>query len=95
MAKVKNISDGPRGAYNGTALVMAEPGEVIEADDFNDEWFAKGGKATADDDGGEKHLSQMNKAELLDVAAAEGVEVEDGATNSAIKEAIEAAREAA
>lgn len=92
MAKVTNISDGPRGAYLKGVLVMAERGETIEADDFNDEWFAKGGKAKAADEGGEKHLSQMNKAELLEVAAAEGVDVADDATNAAIKEAIEANR---
>jgi hypothetical protein len=39
MAKVKNISNGPRGAWQGEALVIAEPGEVIEADDFAEEWF--------------------------------------------------------
>lgn len=43
MALVKNISDGPRGAYNGGMLVMANPGEVIEADDFAPEWFASDG----------------------------------------------------
>lgn len=45
MAKVTNISDGPRGAYLDGVLVMAEIGQVIEADDFNDEWF---GPAKAD-----------------------------------------------
>ena len=40
-AKVTNISNGPRGAYLGGVLVMAEAGETIEADDFADEWFAK------------------------------------------------------
>lgn len=39
MPSVRNISTGPRGAYNGGALVMANPGEVIEADDFAPEWF--------------------------------------------------------
>lgn len=39
MATVKNISTGPRGAWQGTVLVMAEPGETIEADDFEAEWF--------------------------------------------------------
>jgi hypothetical protein len=34
MAKVTNISNGPRGAYNEGVLVMADPGETIEADDF-------------------------------------------------------------
>jgi hypothetical protein len=43
-------------------LVMAEPGQVIEADDYADEWFKKAsGKAAADDDGGEKALADMNK----------------------------------
>jgi hypothetical protein len=39
MAQVKNISDGPRGAYLSKDLVIAEVGEVIEADDFAPEWF--------------------------------------------------------
>lgn len=41
MASVKNVSTGARGAYLDGALVMAEPGEVIEADDFVAEWFAE------------------------------------------------------
>ena len=40
-AKITNISNGPRGAYLDGTLVFAEPGEEIEADDFNEEWFAK------------------------------------------------------
>jgi hypothetical protein len=96
MAKVKNISNGPRGAYNDGVLVMAEPGQVIQADDYADEWFKKAsGKAADDDDGGEKALAKMNKTELLAVAKDAGVEVEDGATNAQIVEAIEKAREAA
>ena len=47
MAKVTNISTGPRGAYLGGVLVMAEAGETIEADDFSEEWFAKAGSADA------------------------------------------------
>jgi len=39
MAQVCNISTGPRGAYLKGELVQAEPGEVIEADDFAAEWF--------------------------------------------------------
>lgn len=95
MAKYTNISNGPRGAYLKGVLVFADPGETIDADDAPKEWF-KGGKASDDDgDDGEKSLAQLNKAELLEVAAAEGVEVEDGATNAAIREAIEAKRAAA
>jgi hypothetical protein len=41
MAAVKNITTGARGAYAKGVLVMAEPGEVIEADDFAGEWFAE------------------------------------------------------
>ncbi|QDC37096.1 hypothetical protein [Sphingobium fuliginis] len=47
MAKVKNISTGPRGAYLGGVLVMAEAGQAIEADDFAEEWF----KPEGEDDG--------------------------------------------
>lgn len=47
MARVTNISTGPRGAYLKGALVWAEPGEEIEADDYSDEWFAKSGSKTA------------------------------------------------
>lgn len=39
MARVKNISNGPRGAYLEGQLVFAKVGEVIEADDFAEEWF--------------------------------------------------------
>lgn len=39
MAQVKNISNGPRGAYLGGVLHIAEVGQVIEADDFPEEWF--------------------------------------------------------
>ena len=39
-------------------------------------------------------LTGLNKERLLEVAEAEGVKVEDGATNNEITAAIEAAREA-
>ena len=38
--KIRNISTGPRGAYNAGKLVMAERGETIEADDYAAEWFS-------------------------------------------------------
>ena len=37
-------------------------------------------------------LTGKNKAELLEIAEAEGVEIEDGATNAQIVDAIEAQR---
>lgn len=39
MAQVKNISNGPRGAYLDGVLHIAQVGQVIEADDYPDEWF--------------------------------------------------------
>lgn len=51
MAKVKNISTGPRGAYLGGVLVMAEAGQVIEADDFAEEWFKADGERDAGEPG--------------------------------------------
>lgn len=39
MASVKNVSSGPRGAYLNGRFVEANPGEVVEADDFAPEWF--------------------------------------------------------
>jgi hypothetical protein len=49
MKKVTNISTGARGAYLEGVLVMAEPGETIEADDFVEEWFAPERAAAAKD----------------------------------------------
>lgn len=39
MAQVRNITNGPRGAWQGVTLVIAQPGEVIKADDFPEDWF--------------------------------------------------------
>jgi hypothetical protein len=48
MARVANISNGPRGAYLGGVLVMAEAGETIDADDFAEEWFLSEDSDTAE-----------------------------------------------
>lgn len=100
MPKVKNVSDGPRGAYLKGVLHMAEVGEVIEADDYAKDWFKPTKGDESDDDKGGKPLSAMNKSELLDAAAAAGVvdaQDNDGqvisvadATNKQIIAAIEA-----
>ena len=39
MVAIKNISSGPRGTWLGGVLVNADPGQVVEADDFAPEWF--------------------------------------------------------
>ena len=51
MAKVKNISNGPRGAYLGGVLVMAEAGPTIESDDFAEDWFEADGESDAGEPG--------------------------------------------
>lgn len=53
--KVTNISDGARGAYLDGQLIMAEPGETIEADDFAEEWFAKAGSKAAKESAEDEH----------------------------------------
>lgn len=89
MAKVKNISNGPRGAYLGAMLVMAEAGQVIEADDFADEWFEE-----VDGDEG-SDLSKMKVGDLKALAAAENIDLGDATKKDDIIAAIELAREEA
>lgn len=98
MAKVTNISNGPRGAYLDGKLVMANPGETIDADDYAPEWFKKAGAAK--DEGGaliEKPLAKMNRSELdaANAALPTPIVFEDSATNAHRVEAIEKARAAA
>lgn len=82
MAKVTNISNGPRGAYQAGQLVMADPGQTIEADDFADEWFAEG----------EQSLSSLKKADLAAICDAEGVAHDDGDSRADLIAKIEAKR---
>jgi hypothetical protein len=72
-----------------------------ETDNIGDEYrdvlvrdgvIADDGAAAADEP---VALAGKNKAQLLDIAEAEGVEVPEGATNATIVEAIEAKRAAA
>lgn len=89
MTKVKNISNGPRGAYLGGLLVMAEAGQVIDADDFPDEWFEE-----VDGDEG-SDLSKMKVGDLKALAAAERIDLGDATKKEDIIAAIELAREEA
>jgi len=61
----------------------------FEADPFDHDGDGKPGGSLPDSP---VSLANKNKAELIKIAAAEGVEVEEGATNNDIKAAIEAAR---
>lgn len=63
-SKVTNISNGPRGAYLDGQLIMAEPGETIEADDFNEEWFSAGS------------IEGLSKAELRELMDSRGIAYE-------------------
>lgn len=63
MTKVRNISNGPRGAYLKGALVMAEVGQVVDADDFAEEWFAEETDPLDHDGNGKKGGSKPKAAE--------------------------------
>jgi hypothetical protein len=89
MVLVKNISTGARGAYLGSALIMAEAGQVIEADDFCEEWFEVDGEAEGN------ALGDLRLAELKALAEAEGVDLAGLTKKADIVSAIELAREAA
>lgn len=91
MAQVRNISNGPRGAWQGTVLVVAERGQTIEADDFEPEWFEEVGG----EQGPEEGLPNMTVAELKYLAEAEGIDLGDAAKKADIISAIELGREAA
>lgn len=99
MATLKNTSKGLRGVMlrNGqrlwieagaivsiaSAAVLSKPSDVVEADAPDDKPV----------DDGPPALTGKNKAQLLEIAEAEGVTVEDGATNADIVAAIELGRE--
>lgn len=88
MVAVRNISTGPRGAYLGGVLAMAEIGETIEVDDFSDEWFEEVG---GDDDA---DLSKMKVVQLKAFAEANAIDLGDATSKSDILAAIELALEA-
>lgn len=85
MAQVRNITQGGRGAYLNGLLVMAEPGQTIDADDFADEWFEEVGEAD---------LTKMKVAELKSFAEQNGIDLGDATSKADIISAIELALEA-
>jgi hypothetical protein len=97
MAQFTNTAEGPRGINlaDGTT-VWVEPGQSVE---LGADQIAKNGVYPdafdgADVPSGPPSLSGKNKAQLLEIAAAEGVEVAEDATNAQIVDAIEAKRAA-
>lgn len=110
MIQVTNISNGPRAiGLQGGGYAELQPGETRELDlaegevGAAPEWFSyDGGPLDHDGDGGKggslpldpPALSGKTKAELIEIAQAEGVEANDEMTVAAIKDAIEAKRAA-
>lgn len=102
MAKhsVTNNSDGPR-VLNSTPPIVLQAGESTDGPvEISDAELASAKAAGYFDldgsagDGGPASLAGKTKAQLLEVAAAEGVVVAEDATNAQITEAIEAKRAA-
>ncbi|MFN3474079.1 MAG: SAP domain-containing protein [Blastomonas sp.] len=89
MAKLRNTSGGPRGAYlkNGS-LVIFEHGQVEEGDfsNFDADAFEVEGDA---DEG----LDNMTVADLKALAEAEGIDLGDATKKADIISAIELGRE--
>lgn len=94
MHTITNTSEGPRGFHAVEGFVQLERGASWTGE------ISDGELASARSTGFfeiESHLASLkglNKAKLLAVAADEGVEVAEGATNAQIVEAIEAKRAA-
>lgn len=91
MAQVKNISTGPRGAYLDGVYVEAEVGQVIEADDFAEEWFEAEDEPEAEP---ETDLTKMTVDELKAFAEANEIDLGDATKKADILSAIELAVEA-
>lgn len=87
MTRVLNTSNGPRGAYVDGNLVMVEPGDTIDADDFCEEWFEE---LDENDDG----LSKLSVAKLKELAADEEIDLGDATKKADIIAAIQLGREA-
>lgn len=104
MAKITNTAEGPRGVDTADGVtVFIDPGQTADVEVAKGHKLYDGlvegsaaaksaAKAAATEP---KPLAKMNKTELTAVAAAEGVAVEDGDSNSTIVEAIEKVRAAA
>lgn len=93
---ITNVSGGPK-VVNAVPIVTLQPGESRDVEMIDaevkvakgTEWFEFKGGADADS---KPSLTNKNKAQLLEIAEAEAVEIADDATNAQITEAIEAKR---
>jgi hypothetical protein len=102
MAKFKNNTVGARGILlQSGAHLLVEAGNEVEIDDsdvvnahpdLETDWTAPDAKPVV---GAKPRLTGKTKDELLQIAADEGVTIEDGATNNDIVATIELHRETA
>ncbi|WP_305096472.1 hypothetical protein [Croceibacterium aestuarii] len=83
----------PTGIYG--AKGQFPTGTELDVKDVPAGWAGRYIVVGEDPKEGSVALTGKNKAQLLEIAKAEGVEVEDDATNNDIKSAIELAREEA
>ena len=97
-----NVDVGPRGFWHQDAVVLVDPKQSVDVTDMTDDEIKQakasgyfeigaGGAPKSDE---KPSLAGKNKEALLKIAADEGVEIEDGATNDDIRSAIELKREA-
>lgn len=96
-ATITNKAQGERGFFVAGALVFVKPGTStveVDSDALADIADHPDLSVADDEDGDLPVLAGKNKAALVKIAADEGVEIEDGATNADIVSAIELAREA-
>jgi hypothetical protein len=95
-----NTAAGPRGFESTAGHVMLDPGQSWSGDIANGElksaeatgYFKKGKAGAAKVEKPEPTLADNTKAELLEIAATEGVDVDEGMTKAVIIELIEAKR---
>lgn len=93
MAKVRNISTGPRGAYLKGVYVEAEKSQTIEADDYAEEWFEVV-EGDEPEGGDAPELAKMTVADLKAFAEANAIDLADATKKDDILAAIELALEA-
>ena len=80
----------PNSQYNGVSASVVFVSGVGETDsDHLAGWFEAHGYTVEDQEGGDKPLSRMNKAELLECARGNGLDVSDKMTKNEIIKLIE------
>ena len=87
------LEEGEKATVSETSLPFLRKRELIAEDDLSQLDHDGDGNPGGDVPNDPPALTGKNKAELIAIAESEGVEIEEGATNDAIRDAIEAARQ--